>query len=409
MDNLSRKVFSVHQLNQYIKFMLEDDVLLSGIFIEGEVSNFKLHSSGHMYFTMKDAHAAVNCVMFRGYAEGLGFMPENGMRLVAFGRVSLYEKTGLYQFYVEDMEPWGKGGLQLAFEQMKEELGKQGLFDEWRKRPIPAFPETIAVITSPTGAVVRDIITVARRRNKNIRLLIFPALVQGKDAAASIVSAIELVNAVGDGEGRSLDVVILARGGGSIEDLWPFNEEVVARAVYASKVPVVSAIGHETDYCITDFVADLRAPTPSAAAEMCIPTTSDIQRGLESIARRLDSAIDQKLESGRRAVEKLAERTSVQAFLESIYNRQIYIEQLFSKITRDMQHKSQVARLQLEKVMSGIKVAAPATVLQRGYSLVYGDKGLKTSVKQLRAGENIRLQFHDGIIGGIICATEKST
>ncbi|MCL2699992.1 MAG: exodeoxyribonuclease VII large subunit [Defluviitaleaceae bacterium] len=390
MDSLNRKIFTVHQLNQYIKHMLEDDVLLSGIFIEGEISNFKRHTSGHLYFTMKDAHAAVNCVMFRGYAENLGFMPENGMRLVAFGRVSLYEKTGQYQFYAEDMEPWGKGGLYLAFEQMKEKLGKQGLFD--RKRPIPGYPETVAVVTSPTGAVVRDIITVARRRNKNVRLLIFPALVQGSGAAASIVSAVETAN----GMPCPPDVLILARGGGSLEDLWSFNEEAVARAVYASKIPVVSAIGHETDYCITDFVADMRAPTPSAAAEMCIPSASDLRRGLAGASHRLDIAIDQKLENGRRAVERLAERLSPRALLESVYNRQIYVEQLFSKITRDMGHKSQIARLRLEKLMGGIDAVAPAAVLARGYSLVYGKYGLKTAAAQLSAGDEVVIQFHDG-------------
>lgn len=403
MDSNNRSIFSVCQLNQYIKSLLEDDVLLSGIWIEGEISNFKLHTSGHMYFTMKDAHAAINGVMFRGYAEALPFIPENGMKLVAFGRVSLYEKTGQYQFYAEDMEPWGKGGLHLAFEQMKEKLDKQGLFDKRRK--IPSFPQTVAIITSPTGAVVRDMITVARRRNKNVRLLIFPTLVQGKDAAVSIVSAIELANAVCSDDLRP-DVLVLARGGGSIEDLWPFNEENVARAVFASKIPVISAIGHETDYCITDFVADMRAPTPSAAAEMCIPKASDMERSLENIAHRLDFAIDQKLENGRKLVQMLAERASPRAFLESVYNRQIYIEQLFSKITRDILYKLQIERLRLRKRMDGIEIAAPAAVLRRGYSLVYGDDGLRISSKQFSVGDKVSLQFHDGIVNAIICAKE---
>jgi len=275
------------------------------------------------------------------------------------------------------------------------------LFDEYRKRLIPAFPETVAVVTSPTGAAVRDIITVVQRRNKSVRLLIFPALVQGKDAAASIISAIELANDID----RQLDVLILARGGGSIEDLWPFNEEGVARAVYASNIPVVSAIGHETDYCITDFVADMRAPTPSAAAEMCVPAASDIERSLKNMMSRLDFAIDQKFGSIRSIIEMLAKRTSPQAFLESVYNRQIYAEQLFSKITSDIMHKSQIARLQLEKLMDGIEIVAPAAVLRRGYSLIYGSDGLKTSAKQISDGESIRMQFYDGIVDGIVGKT----
>ena len=400
MNSYNRNVISVSQLNQYIKSLIEDDVLLSRIFIEGEVSNFKRHTSGHMYFTMKDAHASVNCVMFRGYAEKLTFMPENGMKLVVFGRVSLYEKTGQYQLYAEDMEPWGKGKLHLAFEQMKEKLGLQGLFDESRKRPIPEFPETVAIITSPTGAVVRDIISIAVRRNKNIRLLIFPALVQGKEAAASIVSSIELANAVSR-DTQPIDVLILARGGGSIEDLWPFNEEVVARAVYASKIPMVSSIGHETDFCITDFVADMRAPTPSAAAELCIPAASDIKRRLDNMMSMLSLTVDQQLENNKKAVEMLAKRTSPQAFLESVYNRQIYVEQLFSKTTRDIAYKIQIARLSLGKLMDRIEIAAPAAVLRRGYSLVYGEDGLKTSANQFSQSENLRLQFSDGIVTGI--------
>ena len=250
------KIFTVGQINRYIRNLLENDFILSSLLVKGEISNFKAHSSGHLYFTLKDASGALSCVMFRQDAAGLPFEPENGMQVVVYGHVSLYEKTGQYQLYAEFLEPLGIGTLQVAFEQLKEKLAAEGLFDGDFKREIPKNPSCIAVITSPTGAAVRDIMQIVKRRDPNVKVAIFPTLVQGEQAAVDIVHSLKLVN-----EWGKADVIILGRGGGSMEDLWCFNDENVARAVFASEIPVISAVGHETDFTITDFVADMRAYT----------------------------------------------------------------------------------------------------------------------------------------------------
>jgi exodeoxyribonuclease VII large subunit len=250
---------------------LADDILLSGLFAAGEISNLKFHSSGHIYFSMKDRDAAVSCVMFRQSAQGLRFMPKDGMSVVVYARAGLYEKTGQYQLYAETMDVMGVGSLHTEFEQLKEKLRLEGLFDTSRKKPLPAYPERIALVTSPTGAVVQDMMNIAKRRNACVELVICPVKVQGDGASDGICKAIESLN-----EKNAADIIIMARGGGSIEDLWAFNEEKTVRAVYNSAIPIISAIGHETDYTLTDFTADLRAPTPSAAVEICVPLLSDI-------------------------------------------------------------------------------------------------------------------------------------
>ena len=277
------KVYSVSQINNYIKRLFENDVFLQDIYIEAEISNFKAHSSGHLYMTLKDSGAAVNAVMFRSYAEKLKFMPEDGMKVLINGYISLYEKTGQYQFYVLSMEPAGKGALYIAYEQLKERLERSGVFDQKYKKDIPSYPKCVAVITSPTGAAVRDIIQVSGRRNPNVKIVVVPVLVQGDDAAPSIANAIESVNKWGQA-----DTIIVGRGGGSIEDLWAFNEEMVARAIFESKIPIISAVGHETDFTIADFIADMRAPTPSAAAEIAIPENEGMSLAVINNYKRLN-------------------------------------------------------------------------------------------------------------------------
>ena len=281
------KVYTVSQINNYIKRILENDVLLSDVYIEAEISNFKAHTSGHLYFTLKDSGAAINAVMFRSYAERLKFMPESGMKVVARGYISLYEKTGQYQLYVNSMEPAGIGALYLAYEQFKARLEKAGVFDQKYKKPIPQMPKTVAVITSPTGAAVRDIINVAGRRNPNVEIVIVPTLVQGKNAGPEIVNAIEKVN-----RWNKADTIILGRGGGSIEDLWAFNEEIVARAIFDSHIPIISAVGHETDFTIADFISDMRAPTPSAAAELSVFDLRQFEQKIKEkeIAFKIDAS-----------------------------------------------------------------------------------------------------------------------
>ncbi|MBQ4346914.1 MAG: exodeoxyribonuclease VII large subunit, partial [Firmicutes bacterium] len=281
-----RKIFSVRQITGYIRGLIEDDAILNGLWLTGEISNYKRNFSGHSFFTLKDKYSTISCVLFKTADKMLRTELLDGMAVNLFGYISVYEKTGQYQFYVEQAEPVGEGSLNMAFNALKAKLAEEGLFDEDFKRPIPELPNRIAVVTSAAGAVWRDIINVAKRRNPNVRLILIPSSVQGEGAAEEIAAAIKLVS-----DNMLGDVLIVGRGGGSLEDLWAFNEEIVARAVFASHVPVISAVGHETDFTITDFAADLRAPTPSAAAELAVPMLSELLDDIDSAAAALDSAI----------------------------------------------------------------------------------------------------------------------
>jgi exodeoxyribonuclease VII large subunit len=360
--------YSVTQVNRYLRKLIEDDVILNGFFLDAEISGFKPHPSGHCYFTAKDEASAINCVMFKTYAGGLAFMPENGMRVVMYGRLSMYEKTGQTQFYAEMMEPFGKGALYTAFEQLKQKLEKEGLFS--RKRPVPKDPSCIAVVTAPTGAAVRDIISVCGRRAPQVTIVIIPALVQGDGAAASVASAIRAANDWG-----RADVLIVGRGGGSAEDLWAFNEEAVARAIFASSIPVISAVGHETDFTIADFCADLRAPTPSAAAELAAPDIRDKWEGLRAVYDDLNDALD----------EISAERNKELGIIRYMDNA------VNNHITN--------ARKKFEKTADGLHLVSPVNVLKRGYGLVYGRDGAPlSSVKQTSAGDEIKIMLKDGEI-----------
>jgi len=366
---IRRQVFTVSQVNRYVKQLLDADVLVSGLFIEGEISNFNAHTSGHKYFTLKDASAALSSVMFAGNADTLAFVPKNGQKVIAFGRLSLYEKTGQYQLYVELMEPAGIGGLQLAFTQLVEKLQKEGLFDEARKKPIPAYPACVAVITSPTGAAVRDIIKVVRERNTAIRLVIVPAQVQGQGAGADLARAINQVNAWG-----CADVIILGRGGGSIEDLWAFNEEITARAVAASKIPIVSAVGHETDVTITDFVADKRAPTPTAAAQLVAYDHAHVMAYLWEKYTGLNSGLRNII------IDRHTQAKSLLAQLNSRAANRLSWEK--QKLT----HSTDL----LEKV-------SPYTAFKRGFALVKDEAGKAvTEAESLEVGNMLALYWADG-------------
>ena len=312
------KVFSVGQINRYIKNLLENDFILNSLLVQGEISNFKAHSSGHWYFTLKDAQGAIACVMFQQDAAQVPFLPENGMQVILYGHVSLYERTGQYQLYGEFLEPVGMGALQLAFEQMKEKLAAEGLFDADYKREIPENVGCIAVITSPTGAAVRDIIQIAKRRDPRVRLAIFPTLVQGEAAAADIVKSLKAANSWG-----KADVIILGRGGGSMEDLWAFNEESVARAIFASELPVISAVGHETDFTIADFVSDLRAPTPSAAAELATTRLADKKEDARALAERLERDMQAVLTVSKRRLEFLKKQADYIIDTSSLLTREL--------------------------------------------------------------------------------------
>lgn len=358
------KIFTVGQINRYIRNLLENDFILSSLLVKGEISNFKAHSSGHLYFTLKDASGALSCVMFRQDAAGLPFEPENGMQVVVYGHISLYEKTGQYQLYAEFMEPLGIGALQVAFEQLKEKLAAEGLFDGDFKREIPKNPSCIAVITSPTGAAVRDILQIVKRRDPNVKVAIFPTLVQGEQAAADIVRSLKLVN-----EWGKADVIILGRGGGSMEDLWCFNDENVARAVFASEIPVISAVGHETDFTITDFVADMRAPTPSAAAELATTPLAERREAFHRLELRLERDVSALLTSCRRRLDK------------EMTNRLMQRAERWQYLT------------------NRLEAASPLAVMSRGYVMAVTSSGnLLTSAKQAEVGDRVTLHLQDGKI-----------
>lgn len=388
------KVYTVSQINNYIKRILENDVFLSDVYIEAEVSNFKAHTSGHLYFTLKDSGAAINAVMFRSYAEGLKFMPESGMKVVARGYISLYEKTGQYQLYVNSMEPAGIGALYLAYEQLKARLEKAGVFDQKYKKPIPQMPKTVAVITSPTGAAVRDIINVTGRRNPNVEIVIVPTLVQGKNAGPDIVKAIEMVN-----RWNKADTIILGRGGGSIEDLWAFNEEIVARAIFDSDIPIISAVGHETDFTIADFIADMRAPTPSAGAEIAVPEGNAINEKVINAYKKITKSIQTKYSDSLNKYKYCVNSYGFKKFSNTIFDNEIYVSELFNKIYNNLNSSINKNKLILKNCLDNIENKSPLNILKRGYSLAYNSKGeLLKSSENINVGEEICVKLNEGSI-----------
>lgn len=386
------KIFTVGQINRYIRNLLENDFILSSLLVKGEISNFKAHSSGHLYFTLKDASGALSCVMFRQDAAGLPFEPENGMQVVVYGHISLYEKTGQYQLYAEFLEPLGIGALQVAFEQLKEKLAAEGLFDGDFKREIPKNPSCIAVITSPTGAAVRDILQIVKRRDPNVKVAIFPTLVQGEQAAADIVHSLKLVN-----EWGKADVIILGRGGGSMEDLWCFNDENVARAVFASEIPVISAVGHETDFTITDFVADMRAPTPSAAAELATMPLTERREAFHRLELRLERDVSALLTSCRRRLDLLKFRPVMERPLERIYRTMMDVEETQQRLDKEMTNRLMQRAERWQYLTNRLEAASPLAVMSRGYVMAVTSSGkLLTSVKQAEVGDRVTLHLQDG-------------
>lgn len=386
------KVFTVGQINRYIKNLLENDIILSSLLVRGEISNFKAHSSGHLYFSLKDPSGAIGCVMFRADAVALPFLPENGMQVIVYGHISLYERTGQYQLYAEIMEPVGIGALQAAFEQLKEKLTSEGLFDADYKREIPKNPSCIAVITSPTGAAVRDIVHIVKRRDPSVKLVIVPTLVQGETAAADIVRSLRLVNSWG-----KADVIILGRGGGSMEDLWCFNEEAVARAIFASEIPVISAVGHETDFTIADFTADLRAATPSAAAELATTPLEEKRDRLRRLWMRLDRDTDAVMNDCRRRLEYVKNRPVLSRPWEGFRQHGGYVEEQTRRITREITRRLENATKDLFTAEDRLAAASPLAVMKRGFLTARtADGKLLTSVEQTEVGDSIRLELRDG-------------
>lgn len=386
------KIFSVGQINHYIKNLIENDFILNSLWVKGEISNFKYHSTGHMYFTLKDNNAAINCVMFKGSADILPFIPENGMSVVICGYISIYEKTGQYQLYAELMEPLGAGALNTAFEQLKAKLDLEGLFDDDYKREICKYPKCIGVITSPVGAAIRDIINISKRRNSSVKIVVIPALVQGENAVASIVSAIKLAN-----EWGKCETLILGRGGGSMEDLQAFNDEKVARAVFASEIPVISAVGHETDFTIVDFVADLRAPTPSAAAELAVNNREFDNERIDNIIENLNSNINSRILYEKNRLENLMERRFFKRPMDYITDNEIYISNLEKQMNNIIKSKLTEKNIVFERLLSKIELLSPFAMLKKGYTIIENNRGknIKT-IDDIDLYDNIKILFKDG-------------
>lgn len=433
-----QKIFSIKELNRYIRMKLETDNMLSDVWLRGEISNFTHHSSGHMYFTLKDESSRIKSIMFASYNQRLPFVPKEGARVIARGNVSVYERDGQYQFYATHMQPDGIGSLYLAYEQLKQKLEAEGLFASERKRSLPRFPRTIGVITSPTGAAIRDIITTLQRRSPQVRVLLYPVLVQGKGAAASIVRAIDKLN-----EMMEADVLIVGRGGGSLEELWAFNEEIVARAICSSTIPVISAVGHETDFTIADFTADLRAATPTAAAELAVPHLVELGDQIRRYERLLQNSLKQRIAVDRQRLLRLQRSPVLVHPMRRLLQHAERLDMLRDRLKRATVgrvrlHKEQTARLlhalerfnpqeqvrasrrvleqserrmlsaavtvlkssrqQLTAAVRQLDALSPLKVMARGYSLVYDEREsrLIKSFYDVQLGDLVKIKLSDG-------------
>ena len=382
---------SVTDLNKYIKNKIADDEYLSNILIKGELSNFKHHYTGHLYFTLKDENSLIKCIMFKSYAQKLNFEPKDGMKVYILGSVSVFERDGVYQIYAKVMEEDGLGDLYTKYQKLKEELEKKGLFDQSHKQKIPMMPKVIGVLTSQTGSVIRDIINVSTRRNPNVYIRLLPVPVQGEGAAEKIAEGIEYMN-----KNQLADVIILARGGGSLEDLWPFNEEIVAHSIYESKIPIISAVGHETDFSISDFVADLRAPTPSAAAELAVPDIYEVKQKINTYQNRLKMALTKKLEIMKLRYDKCMSssvfREPTRRIQENYIKIDSYVKQLENLINK-IKEKNKNKYIEL---VSKLDTLSPLKTLTRGYSIIEKDGKIVKSITDLQTEDNISIRLKDG-------------
>ena len=394
MTGSQAPVYTVSQVNRYIKTLLDGDGALSGLFVRGEISNYKAYPSGHHYFSLKDAEGAIRCVMFRREAMSLRFRPENGMKAVAFGRVTVFPRDGQYQLYCSALSPDGVGDLHVAFEQLKRKLEEQGLFDPAHKKPIPRCPGRIALITSPAGAAVRDMIRILGARWPMAQVLVVPVRVQGEQAPGEICAALDWVN-----RHRAADVIITGRGGGSMEDLWAFNDERVARSIFASAIPVISAVGHEPDVTIADYVADLRAATPSNAAELAVPDQNEMYAALAQLDIRMGRALARRLEGAREKLRRLESSRALRSPMGGINDRRMLLDYQRDKLAHSMGGRLAREREGFARLGAKLDALSPLKVLARGYAIVSDREGaVVRSVKQVHPGELLRLRLRDGSI-----------
>ena len=412
---MNDKYITVTQLTRYIKYKIDNDVNLNEVFLKGEISNFKAHSRGHFYFTLKDENSRINAIMFSSQTSKIKFMPEDGMKVLVTGKISVFEANGAYQIYVSDMLEDGVGNLYIAFEQLKKKLEEEGLFKDIYKKPIPKIPTKVGVVTAPTGAAIKDIISTIKRRWPLTEVYLFPSLVQGEDAKEDIVKQIRKADSFG------LDTLIVGRGGGSIEDLWAFNEECVARAIFECNTPVISAVGHEIDFTIADFVADLRAPTPTGAAEMAVPQLTDVEKLLKQITIRLENTILNKVKNNRRKLEDIKNSNIFKNPIMIYQTKEMIFDSLIEKLKFNMINLTNVKERELIRLknsyvlkkpyqildkksnkylnlISKLETLSPLLTLKRGYAITKKEGSVISSVKGINKGDKLDIELTDGII-----------
>lgn len=389
--NYEKMAVTVSDLNTYIKNKIANDEALNAVVVKGEISNFKAHYTGHYYFTLKDDKSLIKCIMFKTYAQNLKFIPKDGMKIIVFGGVSVFERDGIYQIYVKAMEQSGLGDLYEAYEKLKASLEEEGLFNETHKKKIPINPKIIGVLSSQTGAVIRDIINVSTRRNPNCYIRLLPVPVQGSGASKEIANAIKIMN-----EKQLADVIILARGGGSLEDLWPFNEEIVARAIYDSKIPIISAVGHETDFTIADFVADLRAPTPSAAAEIANPDIYELKNKIAVARERTRQALNKKMELLKLKYNNIMKSKVFLDPLRIINDNYLRLDNNVKEITNSIKLKQKDSEKKFGLIVSKLDALSPLKTLSRGYAIIEKENNIVKSYNDLKDGDIVKLILTDG-------------
>ena len=389
--NYEKMAVTVSDLNTYIKNKIANDEALNAVVVKGEISNFKAHYTGHYYFTLKDDKSLIKCIMFKTYAQNLKFIPKDGMKIIVFGGVSVFERDGIYQIYVKAMEQSGLGDLYEAYEKLKASLEEEGLFNETHKKKIPINPKIIGVLSSQTGAVIRDIINVSTRRNPNCYIRLLPVPVQGSGASKEIANAIKIMN-----EKQLADVIILARGGGSLEDLWPFNEEIVARAIYDSKIPIISAVGHETDFTIADFVADLRAPTPSAAAEIANPDIYELKNKIAVTEERTRQALNKKMELLKLKYNNIMKSKIFLDPLRIINDNYLRLDNNVKEITNIIKLKQKDSEKKFGLIVSRLDALSPLKTLSRGYAIIEKENNIVKSYNDLKDGDIVKLMLADG-------------
>lgn len=405
MNITERKVITVSELNEYIKMIIDNDELLVSVCVRGEISNFTNHyKTGHFYMTLKDEASLIKAVMFRGNASKLKFLPENGMKVIVTGRVSAYIRDGQYQIYIDSMEPDGIGALYIAYEQLKKKLAAEGLFDREKKKPLPKIPTRIGIITSPTGAAIRDIINILGRRFPLCRPILYPSLVQGDGASAQIIAGIDYFN-----EKKNVDVLIVGRGGGSLEDLWAFNDEALCRRVAASDIPIISAVGHETDFTLCDFAASVRAPTPSAAAELAVPESSELKRKINNVNARMELLCEQRIKILKEKLTALSNSRVLTNPMNFIDDRKMALGMTEDKLITRMNTLIERKKSSLVSHAAKLDALNPLSVVARGYSAVFNDEGkLIKSISQTKKGDMVSFMVTDGKISAEVVCAEKN-